>query len=190
MTKKSYARQQRDLEARKNGTVRKKAVKSQAQKDMELQQYLKRSKGWDELNNVYEKNAVMAITSLSVPQALFDTPGVKENLDLTYADELELQMKNLSKDVNAYVEALIEIHKSHADKTGAFADINEMMNGISIFERYQETMNGYTCIIKPQYDALVQAGTDAIERMNKKKELQAQEQNPNVVTDIEFKDVQ
>lgn len=146
MTKKSYARIERDM--------RRKELKK-AKKDVaEIK--------WEDLEDIYQKNLI------GLSQIGTFVPALEENIK--YVEDtkyLETTLQQLTDDTTALKAELDTIHDIHKGKVGA-ADLDNVMDIINIFETYNTWFQRFLGVIEPTQDVLIDL--DYLAKVEKAKE--------------------
>lgn len=188
MTKKSHARKMRDLQKKsQEGKALTEQEKDQLEiekNQQELMKFYQENKGWDELENIFQKLAEQLATTYHSLIAIFSVPGIVEHLQQENNNETILKFKTIQKDFESVSNRLVEIHNLHLNKKGNIASSEEMTEILTIFEEYEKTRLIFDSLIAPNYADICTIAGSAAERLQK----QQLEQDPNVITDVEVKE--
>lgn len=174
MTKKSYARQQRDRALKQGNSI--------------LKQNQGRL-GWDELKDIYEKiSSGIDVSVHHLAKELQD-----ESLYEFFPDKNQavILIKGLESDIARLRKELSDIYALHKDRTGGFGeDVQDLMKCIEIGENYTSFNTRFSALIIPNITLL----SDSIRKAHDAKAVvmkaiaEMNEQNPNVVTDVVAKE--
>jgi hypothetical protein len=171
MTKKSDARLARD------------AAEARTKKD------LKDNKCWDDLNTINASCAALLLSHNHLSQysnskdliaCVVDKESLKQNLRL------------LASDLRKMTSELAELEAQHSGKTGGSQDPDEIVGTYEIYERYNLFMERHQAVVMPTAMHITDLFTEAEKRLKGALEIATAETdmtNPNVVSDVEFKEV-
>jgi len=173
MTKKSSARLARDA-------MEKKKERSKIE--------LKDNNCWGDLNDIYQKNGQMLMAHTALASVAQDKELLECIPDKATIVDL---IRGLARDTVQLSVELKEIYSNHADKTGGSQDANEVMRSIQIAEHYNLWVERYSAVIMPTVYQITEQLGQAETILNEKRAAAAEADalNPNVITDVEVKDV-
>lgn len=145
---------------------------------------------WDDLEGIYNSCSEALVVANNSVVELFKIPGVIDNIE--NRQETKVALLGLNKDIKFFSEELKKIHEVHSGKTGLIEDGEELGQCLEIFEKYHSFQTTYQSVIIPTVITLSEEVGKAAELMNKKiaeQEAVANIQDPNVVTDLEVKEI-
>ena len=144
---------------------------------------------WTDLENIYMNTVAL----LSSHTRLASLAQDKELIGYV-ADKVTLigLIKSLSSDLNTMSGELKQIHDQHAGKTGGGVDGDEVMESITIYEQYNLFMERHDGVIMPtvyHITELFESAEKSRTAARKAAEAEASVLDPNVTTDVDFKEV-
>lgn len=165
-------------------------LNERAQTQQRLNNFYKHNTMWDDLNNVFNNCAQLVTTSLtSVLQDLND-PAIRQFLIPENVGDIETALRGLTSDSENLSVTLAEIHSRHKDRSGTTRNQDETSRAHLTMNDYMAWQQRYDALIKPNFAYLVeQIGLSANRAEQALNAMQAQAQDPNVVTDVVAKEV-
>lgn len=165
-------------------------LNERAQTQQRLNNFYKHNTMWDDLNNVFNNCAQLVTTSLtSVLQDLND-PAIRQFLIPENVGDIETALRGLTSDSENLSVTLAEIHSRHKDHSGTTRNQDETSRAHLTMNDYMAWQQRYDALIKPNFAYLVeQIGLSANRAEQALNAMQAQAQDPNVVTDVVAKEV-
>jgi hypothetical protein len=187
MTQKSFARQQRD-------SAEKAAKIATQAKEQQRQQMLKEIKSgnntcWDDLNNIHSDCQALLLKHVYVGREMNDKELIAEVDDKA---SLVLKINTLANDLRQLKGELAQIHAQHAGKTGGVNDPDVLMTTFAIFEQYTLFQERHDSVVMPTVYHILEQFEAAEKKLIAKKTAEKQkadETNPAVISDVEFKEV-
>lgn len=195
MTKKSLARQRRDAikkELKKDPTTAALEDDGLEQAVEVVESFFNDNKSWDDLEQLYQQLARQLATNYSQLIELYKTPGLISFLEQSQYKETLILFKGIGKDFDALSKTLVAIHDRHKEYKGGTTDEAEFALSLEIFEAYENYSVRYDSIITPNFNIIVERAGFALEKINQavqQERKKAEEQNVNVVTDVQVKDI-
>lgn len=140
---------------------------------------------WDELNEYYQ-----AIGEAMVDMAVGIQDSVNYMLSAGYKGDAELNLviTGALKDNEEFTKILVGIREQHKDRTGPAKDGGQIAQIIDIFMLYQDVFAKFSATMFPIVMTItehVDKTTALLADLAKQNEAT----NPNVVSDVEFKEV-
>jgi len=163
MTKKSYSRIQRDL-----------AEKNQ-------QERLKTNTVWTEVSDIANQIRTLLSECVNKVQLTQDPELVPFFPSL---EILNINIKTFMTDIQSVAGEFSEINIAHANKIGNASTPDEYMNAIQVYQRYAALYEKIDGVLLPTLNHILKDVGTAIDN-----KVKSEVQNPNIVTDVEFKDV-
>lgn len=170
MTKKSYARQQRDQATKK------------------LNEERKSNTAWDELKGLHGSILEMVIKTSSEITSMFSIPELHRFLD--NHKETSSLIKCLADDTMQISQELKNIFELHKDKSGGWNTDEEYFATLQIYESYSSLFNKLHGVVLPNFEQLSTQYLNAVNKANTYlEEAKKQEDltDPDVITDVEPK---
>lgn len=163
MTKKSFARQERDRIAKEG-------------KSAEMC-------SWDEVNDLGRQCANLIHQDASIAQLGFQPQLVQHVRDPA---QLAKNLRVLSTDLRTLHTELKMIRDTHADRSGVARDVDDNMAAIGVHEKYVLWFERHSAIIAPISTAVAAQFSEAEQLMTQAAQSNlSPEQDPSVVTDVE-----
>jgi hypothetical protein len=131
MTKKSYARQQRDLEKKKL---------------QNFQQSVKGNKCWDELEDIYQNTCQLLSSHMELARVSSDQALLSEVTDKT---TFVANITQLTNDLSTLSSELKAVHDMHADLRGGSNKPADFIRAAEIFEHYHLLMEKHQAVVLP-----------------------------------------
>lgn len=164
MTKKSYARQQRDAN----------------KKDLETLK--KTNTCWDDLKKISDSCFISLHTANNNLVEIYKTDRLINFIPKK--TEVKVALRGLSQDLNMFTSELVRINALHKDKSGGFTEDEDLSLSLNLFEEYATWQTKYEAVVMPtvlflleQAELALQAGSNADAATD-----------PNVVTDVVVKE--
>lgn len=196
MTKKSIARQQRDLAAKEIKQVRAaNNIEEGSESDnalKELEAFFANNTSWDDLNELYNSSANRLVANYNELIQLFKTPGLLMFLENEEYKETKILFEGIGRDFDQLSSALKLIHDRHKDYKGAAKDQDEMLLSIEIFEAYGNYTVRYDAIITPTFNTIVERAGKALGKIDEavnQEQRREDDLNVNIVKDVEYREV-
>lgn len=193
MTKKSYARMQRD-QLKKNSAEMLKAsgidISDCSSEEDSMEKLLENNTTWDDLKELYQKSAEQLTGNYQVLIDLFKTPGLIPYLEQDEYRETLILFKGIQKDFEQLSSVLRLIYDRHAQRTGGAKTEDEFIESINIFEDYSNYTARYNALISPTFTTIVDRAGIALGKINEavKAEQELRDNaDVSIVKDVEFK---
>lgn len=193
MTKKSMARQKRDLASKEITRLRNTETPGEDDNVFkELDTFFENNTSWDDLSELYNNLAKRLVVNYEELIRLFKTPGLIMFLENEEFKETKILFEGIGRDFDQLSNALKLIHNRHKDYSGAAKNQDEMLLSIEIFEAYSNYTIRYDAIITPTYNTIVERAGKALGKINEavvQEEKRHEDLNVNVVKDVEYREV-
>lgn len=138
---------------------------------------------WDDLEGIYIASREALLTANSSIAEAYKQPGITDNVP--NKKDVIVALRGLDNDLKLFFKDLEEIHSKHKGKTGTTTDELGTVHAIQIFELYTAFDQRYHSSISPTIIFLAEQAGAALQIMvDANKAI-----DPNVITDIEVKDV-
>lgn len=124
---------------------------------------------WDELNDLYTSMAHGIYDTASNVQIAIASVGrasIKDN-------EANIAIEGLNKDIDSFTTQLLDLKKTHADKTGVVKDGNELAAFIEIAELYTDFELRFRAVTLPTVLVIMDHVGRVVNEM--KKQVEAEE---------------
>ena len=181
MTKKSLSRIARDAEKARQEQDAKKLAKAQ--------KALEGNTCWDDLNAIMNNCKQMLLTHANLGVELNRKDVLAELTDPKLVVQLINSLKN---DLVQLTSELKEISKQHEDKIGGTDEPNVIIETIHIHEQYHLFMERHQAVVMPTVFQILENIQEAENKLIAKQAAAQREASlldPNVTTDVEFKEV-
>lgn len=131
---------------------------------------------WEELDKIYEAQAVAIVTIASEINKIHSHPDFLESVE--NKDEAIITLTGFKKDIETLTTDLIGIHALHQHRSGPINNEKDLLDSLNIFDDYTNFQNRFDACIEPILDILTDINIEA--NFNKlEKELANNEDKPN-----------
>lgn len=173
MTKKSFARVQRDLMNKEKTKSAKKM-----QKD-----YFKNNRGWDEAKEVYDSNCNMVIGTGEIIRNGFSDKEIFKYFNSHEVVEVNTAINGMNNDLMMFTDKLVQIGQLHRQRSGPVTDEKDFELLLQIVDDYTNFATRFSSVVSPNQNFLVDKLGVAMERR-----AQAEAVDTSVVTDVLVKE--
>lgn len=137
---------------------------------------------WEQMDTFYQEIGSAIIT---IGEEVNKTIGVMRELGVDKNAEVAVTVSGLTKDLEQFTSELLQNRKRHEGLTGPVKDGEELALCLSIFNDYVLLNDRFRAMTFPAMLTLTEHLTEAVAKAKSANDLQ----DPNVVTDVEVKEV-
>lgn len=153
----------------------------------------KKQQTWDDLTGLYQSLMNAIVTANSETIKMLRIEGILSFIEDKAATKVAIN--GLENDIKAFTNELNNIYNLHKGRTGPVNMEGDLTICFSIFENYMAFQTRYHAVIIPTVELIAEQCSIAAKRMTEyvathsQEQVQADLQDPNVVSDIEVKQV-
>lgn len=175
MTKKSYARMQRDLAEAKT----KNAQKMRAD-------YFKSNTGWDDTKELYETACQMVIGTGETIRQGYSDKSIFSYFNNNEMIEVNTAINGMNKDLQLFAQELGNIGSKHLNRSGAVTNDEDFSIILELGQEYSDFTTRFSAVVSPNQKFLTDKLGLALTRREEIEKAAAQE--VTIVTDVQVKE--
>lgn len=178
MTKKSFARLERDAAQGKSKDARK-----------ARDNYFKANTGWDDCRDLYHSAAEMIVGTGETIRQGYSDKEVFKFFNHQEAVEVNTAIVGMNQDLQMFTDQLLAIFSIHRERSGAVSTDEDFSAIIELAQAYSDFTTRFSAVVSPNQRFLTaKLGVAIDRRVEFEKEAAAlAAQDPAVITDVSVK---
>lgn len=172
MTKKSYARLERDSKMKDARTEAASQIKGNAV--------------YDDIQEVYT-NCAKTLIGYNEALSVICEPTLVPHMDDSQKQKIGLLTQSIKNDIDVFVKDLVTINKPFKDKTGGETNVENFVETIGVIDQFAEFIGRCKGTLDPTFASLASEISIVVDSLPS---VQVENlANPNVISDVEVKQV-